>query len=57
MVGLDPVTTAYHSADLALLLPCDSFTNHYHRDGGQATDVSVGGSVAGWAMVVRVIEG
>ena len=28
-------TNAYHSADLAGTLPRASFTNHYHRDGGQ----------------------
>ena len=35
LVGLDPVTIAYHSADLALLLPYKTFTNLYHR--GQET--------------------
>ena len=35
-----------------------SFTNHYHRtggQGGQGIDVSVVASVAGWATVARVI--
>ena len=29
-----PITTAYHSADLGRNLPCDSFTNLYHRGEG-----------------------
>ena len=29
-----PITTAYHSRDLGRNLPCDSFTNLYHRGEG-----------------------
>jgi len=32
--GLRYITTAYQSADLALSLPHDTFTNHYHREEG-----------------------
>ena len=55
--GLASFTTAYHSFDLGLGLPSASFTNHYHRtggQGGQGIDVSVGVSVAGWPSVARV---
>ena len=38
LVGLDPVTNRYHSPDLALDLPCETFTNHYHRGLGTHTD-------------------
>ena len=51
-------TNAYHLIDLGLGRPSASFTNHYHRtggQGGQAIDVSVVASVAGWATVARVI--
>jgi len=34
LVGLDPVTNRYHSPDLGRTLPRETFTNHYHRDGG-----------------------
>ncbi len=34
LVFLDWSTNCYHSADLALLLPCVTFTNHYHREEG-----------------------
>ena len=30
-----PITIAYHSFDLALLLSSETFTNHYHRTGGE----------------------
>jgi len=29
-----PLTIAYQLSDLALLLPCKAFTNHYHRGEG-----------------------
>ena len=48
-------TIAYHVADLALNLPYKTFTNHYHRGLGRGIDVSVVGSMVGWASVVRVI--
>ena len=56
--GLASFTTTYHRIDLALGRPSASFTNHYHRtggQGGQGIDVSVVASVAGWATVARVI--
>ena len=56
--GLASFTTTYHLIDLALGRPSASFTNHYHRtggEGGQGIDVSVVASVAGWAAVARVI--
>ena len=28
------ITNAYHPADLGLTLPRETFTNHYHRTGG-----------------------
>ena len=31
------LTNPYHAADLGLDLPCRTFTNHYHRDGGLTT--------------------
>ena len=34
LVGLDPVTNRYHVSDLGLTLPRATFTNLYHRDGG-----------------------
>ena len=55
--GAGDITIAYHVSDLALLLSSETFTNHYHRGGGQGIDLSVGDSVAGWASVARVIEG
>ena len=51
-------TRAYQSADLALHLPYETFTNLYHRIGGLGIDSQVAGrvhQVAGWASVVRVI--
>ena len=36
-----PITIAYHSFDLALRLPCVTFTNHYHRDGGPGIEPNV----------------
>ena len=33
-LGAGDITIAYHSFDLALHQPCETFTNHYHRDGG-----------------------
>ena len=51
LVILDWSTNTYHLPDLALLLPCVTFTNHYHRGEGQGIDVSVvGGVVAGMAV-------
>ena len=50
-------TILYHVSDLSLDLPCATFTNHYHRDGGLDIDVSVAGiqhQVAGWARVITV---
>ena len=52
------ITIAYQSADLGRGRPAASFTNHYHRtggEGGQAIDVSAVASVAGWATVVYVM--
>jgi hypothetical protein len=54
LVGMDPVTTAYHSPDLSLNLPCLAFTNLYHRDGGQGTDSHIDHKVAGWCRVITV---
>ena len=34
LVGLVAVTIAYQSPDLDQGLPCGTFTNPYHRDGG-----------------------
>ena len=51
-------TIAYHVSDLGQNRPLATFTNHYHRtggQGGQGIDVSVVASVAGWATVARVI--
>ena len=51
LVGL-VITNAYQSADLALLLSCEAFTNHYHRtggEGGQGIDLSVGEVV--WVII------
>ena len=51
LVVLDWSTNCYQPADLALSLPCECFTNHYHRGLGQGIDVSVAGSVvAGMAV-------
>ena len=36
-------TNCYHSPDLALPLPCETFTNLYHRGEGQGIDLSMGG--------------
>jgi len=36
-----PLTIAYHLINLALRLPCVTFTNHYHRDGGQGIEPNV----------------
>jgi len=53
-------TNAYHPFDLALDLPCEAFTNLYHRDGGLHIDVSVVASilhqVAGWQWWTTVIR-
>jgi hypothetical protein len=38
LVVLDWSTNAYQSRDLALLLPCRTFTNLYHLDEGLTTD-------------------
>ena len=56
LVILDWSTNAYHLPDLALLLPCATFTNHYHRGLGRGIDLSVVASVVGWASVARVIH-
>ena len=37
LVHLDWSTNCYHVADLALLLPRDTFTNHYRREGPRHT--------------------
>ena len=51
LVHLDWSTNAYHIADLSLNPGQNTFTNHYHRDGGLGIDVSVaGGVVATWAV-------
>ena len=34
LVGLDPVTNTYQVPDLGAHLPRETFTNDYHRDGG-----------------------
>ena len=34
LVGLDPVTIAYHAGILGWPLPLETFTNHYHREQG-----------------------
>jgi len=47
-------TNHYHVRDLALPLPCGTFTKHYHRGLGRGIDVSVAGivhQVAGWCRV------
>ena len=38
LVILDWSTKVYHSRDLSRDLPCATFTNHYHRDGGLGID-------------------
>ena len=53
-------TNGYHSADLSVDLPCEVFTNHYHRGEGLGIDVSVAGiqhRVAGWCRVITVDNG
>jgi hypothetical protein len=55
LVGLDPVTNRYQSPDLALLPPRETFTNHYHRDGGLGIDVSVGVEVRWHGSRVNVM--
>ena len=45
-----PFTIAYQPADLGALLPCETFTNLYHRDGGLGIDLSVGVMFAGVAV-------
>jgi hypothetical protein len=64
VVILDWSTNAYQPPDLALHQPCETFTNHYHRgggEGGQGTDLGVdlisqvchtvnGRRVATWAV-------
>ena len=50
------ITIAYQSRDLSLNRSGFGFTNHYHREEGQGIDVSVAGSVAGWASVAGVIH-
>jgi hypothetical protein len=54
-----PFTIAYHPPDLGALLPCCTFTKHYHRGLGLHIDVSVVASiqhqVAGWKWWHRVI--
>ena len=49
-------TNCYQPADLALPLPCEAFTNDYHRGLGRGIDLSVVASVVGWASVARVIH-
>ena len=55
LVDLDWSTNCYHSPDLALLLSCETFTNHYHRGLGRGIDLAVEGSVVVWATVARVM--
>ena len=61
MVGLDPVTNPYHARDLGQGLPCCTFTNLYHRDGGLGIELSiVAGNqhqATGWHRVIRVDNG
>ena len=61
MVGLDPVTNPYHAAILGLPRPSETFTNLYHRDGGQGIELSIvasiGHQVAGWHRVITVDNG
>ena len=60
LVILDWSTNCYQVADLGRVLPRDTFTNHYHRDGGLGIDVSVAGiqhRVAGWCRVITVDNG
>ena len=40
LVGL-VITNRYQSADLALHLSCEAFTNHYHRTGGEGDRASI----------------
>ena len=56
VVVLDWSTNCYHPLNLSLNLPRGGFTNHYHRGLGRGIDVSVVGSVVGWASVARVIH-
>jgi len=46
------ITIAYQLSLLALHLSCETFTNHYHRTGGQGIDLAVEGSVVVGASVV-----
>ena len=51
VVILDWSTNAYQCSDLGLTRRCATFTNDYHRDLGQGTDVSVVDTVvATWAV-------
>ena len=55
LVILDWSTNCYQLSDLALLLPCEAFTNHYHRGQGLGIDLAVGEQVVVWARVVGVM--
>jgi hypothetical protein len=54
-----PFTIAYQSPNLGLGLPRETFTNLYHRDGGQGIELSiVAGNqhqATGWRWLCRVI--
>ena len=57
-VGLVIITIPYHSVDLGLDQPLGTFTNHYHRtggDGGQGDDLGVGEVVRWPGTMVRVM--
>jgi hypothetical protein len=54
-----PFTNPYQPPDLGQGLPCVTFTNLYHRDGGPDIELSIydratgiGHQVAGWARVM-----
>ena len=55
LVILDWSTKVYQPPDLGRDLPCATFTNHYHRDGGLGIDVSVGVEVRWCGNVVMVM--
>ena len=60
LVDLDWSTKVYHPLNLGRDLPRETFTNHYHSDGGLDIDVSVAGiqhQVAGWCRVITVDNG
>ena len=48
LVGLDSITILYQASDLSLDLPCEAFTNFYHRGEGLTIELGIGHQVARW---------